>query len=291
MPANIIDGKRWAATIQEEVRIASGDLSKRFRQPGLGVILVGDDPASRIYVTKKGKACRENGIKSIEVVMPAAVSTEDVISEVEKMNRDETLDGILVQLPLPKQIDAQRVVKAVLPEKDVDGLHPENIGLLAIGSPRFVSCTPAGVLELLDREGVEIKGKHAVVVGRSNMVGKPMSMLLLNRHATVTVCHSRTERLQVVCHSADILVAAVGKAEMIQGSRIRPGAVVIDVGINRIDVEGQAKQKLVGDVAFEEASGKASLITPVPGGVGPMTIAMLLKNTLLSAQRRADQQR
>ncbi len=291
MSARIIDGKWWASVIQEEVRQAAEALASGFRQPGLGVILVGDDPASRIYVTRKGQACKEGGIKSVEVVLPGTVTTEEVIGEVEKMNRDETLDGILVQLPLPKQIDSQRVVNAVCPEKDVDGLHPENIGLLAIGNPRFVSCTPAGVMELLDREGVEIKGKHAVVVGRSNMVGKPMSMLLLNRHATVTVCHSRTERLQVVCHSADILVAAVGKAEMIQGNWIRPGAVVIDVGINRIDVAGKSKQKLVGDVAFEEASRKASLITPVPGGVGPMTIAMLLKNTLLSAQREADLQR
>ncbi len=287
MPARIIDGKRWAAVIHEEVRQAAEALASRFRQPGLGVILAGDDPASRIYVTKKGKACQENGIKSVEIVMPGTVTTEEVIGEVEKLNRDDTLDGILVQLPLPAGIDAQRVVQAVLPEKDVDGLHPENIGLLAIGNPRFVSCTPAGVLELLDREGVEIKGKRAVVVGRSNMVGKPMAMLLLNRHATVTVCHSRTERLQVACHSADILVAAVGKAEMIQGSWIRPGAVVIDVGINRMDVEGMTKQKLVGDVAFAEASQRASLITPVPGGVGPMTIAMLLKNTLLSAERKA----
>ena len=290
MSARIIDGKRWASVIQAEVRQAAEVLASGFRPPGLGVILVGDDPASRIYVTRKGQACKESGIKSVEVVLPGTVTTEEVIGEVEKMNQDETLDGILVQLPLPKQIDSQHVVNAVCPQKDVDGLHPENIGLLAIGNPRFVSCTPAGVMELLDREGVEIKGKQAVVVGRSNMVGKPMSMLLLNRHATVTVCHSRTERLQVVCHSADILVAAVGKAEMIQGNWIRPGAVVIDVGINRIDVEGKSKQKLVGDVAFEEASQRASLITPVPGGVGPMTIAMLLRNTLLSAQMRADQQ-
>lgn len=290
MSAHIIDGKHWASVIHEEVRSAAEDLAKRFRQPGLGVILVGDDPASRIYVSRKGKACRENGIKSVEIVMPGSASTAEVVAEVEKLNNDDTLDGILVQLPLPAGIDAQRVVRAVRPDKDVDGLHPENIGLLALGNPRFVSCTPGGVMELLDREGVTIKGKRAVVVGRSNMVGKPMAMLLLNRHATVTVCHSRTERLQVECHSADILVAAVGKAEMIQGSWVRPGAVVIDVGINRIDVEGQAKQKLIGDVAFEEASQRASMITPVPGGVGPMTIAMLLKNTLQSAEMRAQAQ-
>lgn len=218
--------------------------------------------------------------------MPATVTTEDVLAEVRKLNADPAIDGILVQLPLPDQVDEERVLLAVSPEKDVDGFHPENVGLLSIGKPRFVSCTPAGILDLLDREGVELKGKRAVVVGRSNIVGKPVAMLLLARHATVTICHSRTELLQVVCHSADILVAAVGKAEMVRGSWVKPGATVIDVGINRIDRGEGQKAKLVGDVCFEEAAGHAGLITPVPGGVGPMTIAMLLKNTLLSAERK-----
>lgn len=286
MSARIIDGKKWAGVVHEEVRGRVAELAKRFRAPGLGVILVGDNPASRIYVSNKEKACEAVGIRSVEVTMPATVTTEEVLAEVRKLNADPAIDGILVQLPLPDQVDEERVLLAVSPDKDVDGFHPENVGLLSIGKPRFVSCTPAGILDLLDREGVELKGKRAVVVGRSNIVGKPVAMLLLARHATVTICHSRTELLQVVCHSADILVAAVGKAEMIRGSWVKPGATVIDVGINRVERGEGQKAKLVGDVCFAEAAEHASLITPVPGGVGPMTIAMLLRNTLLSAERK-----
>jgi methylenetetrahydrofolate dehydrogenase (NADP+)/methenyltetrahydrofolate cyclohydrolase len=290
MTAKLIDGKKWAEAIRAEIREGVEALAKTFRPPGLGVVLVGEDPASRIYVTKKEQACEEVGIKSIEAKLPATVSTAEVLSKVQEFNQDDTLDGILVQLPLPKHVNEEQVLRAVLPDKDVDGFHPENVGLLWIGKPRFVSCTPAGILELLDREGVEIEGKRAVVVGRSNIVGKPMASLLLARHATVTICHSRTPVLQVVCHSADILVAAVGKPQMIRGDWVKPGAVVIDVGINRLPAEGDKKSKLVGDVCFEEAAQKASLITPVPGGVGPMTIAMLLKSTLISAQRRSKAQ-
>jgi methylenetetrahydrofolate dehydrogenase (NADP+)/methenyltetrahydrofolate cyclohydrolase len=286
MSAHLIDGKKWAEVIQTEVKERVTNLTQQFRKPGLGVILVGDNPASRIYVTKKEKACQEVGIHSVEILMPAGSTTEQIITEVHKLNQDEQIDGILVQLPLPKGVDESKVLRSVHPEKDIDGFHPENVGLLSLGQPRFVPCTPLGIMELLDREGVEIQGKRAVVVGRSAIVGKPMAMLLLSRHATVTLCHSRTERLQVECHSADILVAAIGKAEMIPGAWIRPGATVIDVGINRIHKEGMEKPKLVGDVCFAEAALKAEKITPVPGGVGPMTIAMLLRNTLESALRR-----
>lgn len=287
MSARIIDGKKWAGVIQEEIRHEVEDLAQRFRSPGLGVILAGDHPASRIYVSRKEQACEEAGIKSVEIHLPAETTTEHILKEVQKLNLDPTIDGILVQLPLPAGVDEKRVLMAVDPAKDVDGFHPENVGLLSQGVPRFIPCTPLGVMELLKRENIPIKGRNAVVVGRSNIVGKPMSMLLLAQHATVTMCHSRTERLQVVCHSAEILVAAIGKPRFILGSWIRPGAVVIDVGINRIENESGGKAKIVGDVAFDEASQKASSITPVPGGVGPMTIAMLLRNTLESAKWRS----
>jgi len=285
--AKIIDGKKWAGVIQEEIRVEVAELAPRFRPPGLGVVLAGDHPASRIYVSRKEQACEAAGIRSVEAHLPADTSTLAVLREVQKFNEDPAIDGILVQLPLPMGVDEKRVLMAVDPSKDVDGFHPENVGLLSQGNPRFVPCTPAGVMELLKRENIPLVGRHAVVVGRSNIVGKPMGMLLLAQHATVTTCHSRTERLQVVCHSADILVAAIGKAGFIPGAWIRPGAVVIDVGINRIEPEGGGKAKIAGDVVFEEASRKAAWITPVPGGVGPMTIAMLLRNTLESAKRRS----
>lgn len=287
MAAKIIDGKKWAGVIQEEIRVEVAELAPRFRPPGLGVVLAGDHPASRIYVSRKEQACEAAGIRSVEAHLPADTSTLAVLREVQKFNEDPAIDGILVQLPLPMGVDEKRVLMAVDPSKDVDGFHPENVGLLSQGNPRFVPCTPAGVMELLKRENIPLVGRHAVVVGRSNIVGKPMGMLLLAQHATVTTCHSRTERLQVVCHSADILVAAIGKAGFIPGAWIRPGAVVIDVGINRIEPEGGGKAKIAGDVVFEEASPKAAWITPVPGGVGPMTIAMLLRNTLESAKRRS----
>lgn len=287
MAAKIIDGKKWAGVIQEEIRVEVAELAPRFRPPGLGVVLAGDHPASRIYVSRKEQACEAAGIRSVEAHLPADTSTLAVLREVQKFNEEPAIDGILVQLPLPMGVDEKRVLMAVDPSKDVDGFHPENVGLLSQGNPRFVPCTPAGVMELLKRENIPLVGRHAVVVGRSNIVGKPMGMLLLAQHATVTTCHSRTERLQVVCHSADILVAAIGKAGFIPGAWIRPGAVVIDVGINRIEPEGGGKAKIAGDVVFEEASRKAAWITPVPGGVGPMTIAMLLRNTLESAKRRS----
>ena len=286
MAGKLIDGKHWASVIRGEIKEATGVLTKKNRSPGLGVILVGDHAPSRIYVTRKEEACEEVGIRSVESHLPETCTTEDILEKVAELNADDSIDGILVQLPLPDQADERKVLMAVSPDKDVDGLHPVNAGRLFVGQPRFVPCTPLGVMELLHRENVPIKGARAVVVGRSNLVGKPMAMLLLAEHATVTLCHSRTEDLGGVCREGDILVGAVGQPEMIQGSWVKPGAVVLDVGTTRKEQGEGKKAKLVGDVQFEEASKNASMITPVPGGVGPMTIAMLLKNTLQSAQWR-----
>jgi methylenetetrahydrofolate dehydrogenase (NADP+)/methenyltetrahydrofolate cyclohydrolase len=283
MVARNIDGKKWSATVQEEIRQKIAEITKSHRPPGLGVILVGDDPASRIYVTRKEEACQKVGIHSVEITLPASTTTEEVLAHVKQLADDEAIDGILVQDPLPAGVDTRQVLLAIPPEKDVDGFHPDNVGRLSLGYPRFVACTPAGVMELLHRENVTIRGKRAVIVGRSNIVGKPMGMLLLAEDATVIQCHSRTECLPVVCSSADILVVATGRPEMVRGSWIKPGAVVIDVGISRISQGEGKKDKLVGDVCYAEAAERASLITPVPGGVGPMTIAMLLKNSLHSA--------
>lgn len=286
MSAQLIDGKKWSGVLLDEIKAGVAELQKTFRAPGLGVILVGDNPASRIYVTKKEQACENVGMVSIEHVLPVDADADEVRAKIDALNADPTIDGILLQLPLPDHIDEQEMLQRIHPDKDVDGFHPMNVGRLSVGLPTFVSCTPAGIMELLDREGVELEGKQAVVVGRSNIVGKPMALLLLSRNATVTVCHSRTKNLPEVCAQADVLVAAVGRAEMVRGSWVKEGAVVIDVGINRIQREGMEKAKIVGDVCFEEAASRASLITPVPGGVGPMTIACLLKNTLESARRR-----
>jgi methylenetetrahydrofolate dehydrogenase (NADP+) / methenyltetrahydrofolate cyclohydrolase len=273
--ARIIDGKRIAAEIREEVR----QRVQRFREttgkvPGLAVILVGDDPASATYVRSKTKACQEAGILSRRLTPPGDVSQSDLLCIVQGLNRDPAIHGILVQLPLPKHLDSRAVLESVDPAKDVDGITFASIGRLAEDHALFVPCTPAGILELLDREEIAIQGRRAVVVGRSELVGKPISLLLLHRHATVTICHSRTVDLASETRRADILVAAVGKPRMITGEMLKPGVVVIDVGINRI--EG----KLVGDVDFDSVAPVASAITPVPGGVGPTTVAMLLKNTL-----------
>jgi len=280
--ARIIDGKAAAATL----RAAVGSEVERFRAaigraPGLAVVLVGEDPASAVYVRSKGKATREAGMASFEHKLPADTSEADLLALVERLNADPVVDGILVQLPLPPQIDAAKVLALIDPAKDVDGFHVENVGRLAVGTQALVPCTPLGCLHLLKRELGDLSGLDAVVIGRSNIVGKPMAMLLLGESATVTIAHSRTRDLPALVRRADIVVTAVGRPEMVRGDWIKPGATVVDVGINRID------GKLVGDVAFAEAAEVAGAITPVPGGVGPMTIALLLRNTLVAAHRRA----
>ena len=275
MSARIIDGKKIAAEVREEVRLRVLQLKEATgRVPGLAAVLVGDNPASAYYVRSKTKACQEAGIFSRQLTPPGDIPQADLLAIIRELNDDPVIHGILIQLPLPAHLDERTVLEAVDPGKDVDGFTFANIGRLVENQPRFVPCTPAGIMELPDREGVEVKGKHAVVVGRSEIVGKPVAFLLLHRHATVSICHSRTADLGAETRRADILVAAVGRPRLITGAMVKPGAVVIDVGINRI--EG----KLVGDVDFDSAVPVASAITPVPGGVGPMTVAMLLKNTL-----------
>lgn len=254
--------------------------------PGLATVLVGEDPASQIYVRNKRKTCREAGMQSLAFEFPASVHEDELISLIEALNRREDVHGILVQLPLPRQLDEVRVLKAVSPIKDVDGLHPENVGLLAQKGrePRFVPATPRGIMALLEEAGVELSGADAVVLGRSNIVGMPIALLLVRANATVTIAHSRTRDLPALCRRADVLVAAVGRPEMVRGDWVKPGAVVIDVGVNRVeDANAKKGYRLVGDVAFDEVSQVAAAITPVPGGVGPMTIAMLLDNTLQAA--------
>ena len=281
MPARLIDGKAIAASVRAEVKAKVAELAARAGvRPGLTVVLVGNDPASQVYVRNKGKAADEAGFLSRQIDLPEETGESELLEVVARLNADPSVHGILVQLPLPKQIDAKKVIESIDPRKDVDGLHPMNAGFLFTGGTAFIPCTPYGILRMLDHERVELKGKHAVVVGRSNLVGKPAAMLLLSRHATVTICHSRTEDLPSVVRTGDVVVAAVGRAGMIRGSWIKPGAVVIDVGMNR-----NAEGKLCGDVAFDEARETAGAITPVPGGVGPMTIAMLLQNTYEAALR------
>jgi methylenetetrahydrofolate dehydrogenase (NADP+)/methenyltetrahydrofolate cyclohydrolase len=277
MTAALIDGKAHAQALRGNV--ASG-VAHLARAPGLAVVLVGEDPASSVYVRAKGKACHEAGMASFEYRLPAETTQEVLLKLVRQLNGDAQVDGILVQLPLPGHIDTNAVIAAIDPDKDVDGFHPVNVGRLASGLPGFVPCTPLGCLMLLTDTLGDLSGLDAVVVGRSNIVGKPMAQLLLGANATVTVAHSRSRDLPALCRRADILVAAVGRPEMIRGDWTKPGATVIDVGINRVD------GKLVGDVAFDEAVVHAAHITPVPGGVGPMTIACLLHNTLTSAERR-----
>jgi len=288
MTARILDGKALAETVRAEVRAGVDAFESRYgRVPGLDVVLVGEDPASGVYTRNKEKASNEVGMRGKLHVLPASTGEEEIVALVQSLNDDPGIDGILVQLPLPKGIDAQRVLDRIDPRKDVDGFHPVNAGLLLLGRPgALVACTPSGCMRLLALAEARLDGAHAVVVGRSNIVGKPMAQLLLAAHATVTMAHSRTRDLRAVCRQADILVAAVGKKEMVRGDWIKPGAVVLDVGTNRVTL-ADGRAKLYGDVAFEEAREVAGAITPVPGGVGPMTIAMLLANTLEAARRRA----
>jgi methylenetetrahydrofolate dehydrogenase (NADP+)/methenyltetrahydrofolate cyclohydrolase len=285
MTAATIDGKVYAEGLRARIAKAVGELSGKGVTPGLAVVIVGEDPASQLYVKNKARQTVEIGMRSFEHVLPAATSEADLLALVAKLNADPAVDGILVQLPLPKQIDAQKVIEAIDPAKDVDGFHPINAGKLMTGVPGLVSCTPLGCLLLVQSVRRDLAGLNAVVVGRSNIVGKPMAQLLIAQSCTVTVAHSRTKDLPQVCREADILVAAVGRPEMVRGDWVKPGAIVIDVGINRVPnpTAGEGKTKVVGDVAYAEAAKVASAITPVPGGVGPMTIACLLRNTLEAA--------
>ena len=268
--AELIDGKKISQQIKDECR---EKIEREGLQKSLAVVLVGDDPASAVYVGNKKKACEYCGIKSVSYELPAETSEKELLELVDKLNQDKSIDGILVQLPLPLHIDEDKVIKAISPDKDVDGFHPENVGRLSIGQSGFLSCTPAGIIQLLRRSGVDTDGKECVISGRSNIVGKPMAMLMLRENATVTVCHSHTKDLKDVCKRADILIVAIGRPKMIDASYVKEGAVVIDVGIHR-----QEDGKLCGDVDFDSVEHVASKITPVPGGVGPMTIAMLMKN-------------
>lgn len=282
MSARIIDGKALAASIRQGLKSEVAELAARGAAPGLAVILVGENPASQVYVRNKIRACAEVGIRSIEKRLPAETSEESLLALIDELNRDPEVDGILVQLPLPAHISNVKVIDAISPEKDVDGFHVESAGRLFVGRRGFRPCTPYGIMKLLETTGLPIEGKRAVVIGRSNIVGKPMALMLLEKNATVTLAHSRTQDLKAVCREADILVAAVGRAKMIDSSYVKEGAVVIDVGMDR-DEAG----KLCGDVDTASASQKAAWITPVPGGVGPMTIAMLLENTVEAARARA----
>ncbi|MBE0447198.1 MAG: bifunctional methylenetetrahydrofolate dehydrogenase/methenyltetrahydrofolate cyclohydrolase FolD [Actinobacteria bacterium] len=283
MAAKIIDGKAISAQIRAEL----AEEVKKLQQetsvtPGLAVVLVGDNPASKVYVGQKEKACEELGLVSKKYVLPGDASEKELLDLVEQLNNDPEIDGILVQLPLPKQIDENKVIAAIHPDKDVDGFHPVNVGRLVIGTEGFKPCTPYGVIHLLKRSDVQLTGAEAVVVGRSNIVGKPVALMLLQENATITVCHSKTKDLGEVCRRADVLVVATGRPKTVTADMVKDGVVVIDVGVNRLE-----NGKLVGDVDFDAVSQKASAITPVPGGVGPMTIAMLMYNTVNSAKRRA----
>jgi methylenetetrahydrofolate dehydrogenase (NADP+)/methenyltetrahydrofolate cyclohydrolase len=282
MTARLIDGKALAQQFRSEAAVRVERLKAQGVTPGLAVVIVGEDPASKVYVRNKALACEQAGMHSEVHALPADTSQSQLLAFLARLNADPRIHGILVQLPLPKPLDAHAVIEAIDPGKDVDGFHWQNVGGLVVGEAAFYPCTPWGVMKMLEEEGVKVEGKHAVVVGRSNIVGKPMALLLLNASATVTVCHSRTPDLGAVTRQADILVAAVGKARMIRADMVKPGAVVIDVGINRLP-DG----KLAGDVDFGPVAEVASMITPVPGGVGPMTIAMLLANTVKSAERAA----
>jgi methylenetetrahydrofolate dehydrogenase (NADP+) / methenyltetrahydrofolate cyclohydrolase len=277
--SNIIDGKKISATIMDELKGDVAELKKKNVAPGLAVVLVGDNPASRVYVNMKKKACAALDIYSEEHKLDKDISQKTLLDLIGKLNADPKINGILVQLPLPKQIDTNLVLETISPEKDVDGFHPYNIGRLVTGSPTFVPCTPYGVIKLLEYSNVDLTGKEAVVVGRSNIVGKPVAMLLMQKNATVTVCHSKTKDLPAVCRRADVLIAAIGIPKMITAEYVKDGAVVIDVGVNRLD-DGS----LCGDVDYELVIDKCSGITPVPGGVGPMTITMLMYNTVMSAK-------
>jgi methylenetetrahydrofolate dehydrogenase (NADP+) / methenyltetrahydrofolate cyclohydrolase len=280
--AKVIDGKAIAAKIRGEIAEEARKLEAGGIKPGLAVVLVGEDPASKVYVSMKEKACHDVGIFSDEYKLHGETSEADLLALIDRLNNDQRIHGILVQLPLPKQIDTEKVLEAISPRKDVDGFHPYNVGRLVVGKPLFRPCTPYGVMVMLKEAGVDLSGKEVVVVGRSNIVGKPVAFMCLQQNATVTLCHSRTRDLADKVAAADVVIAAVGQPEMIKGEWIKEGAVVIDVGVNRV-----GEKKLVGDVEYAAASERASAITPVPGGVGPMTITMLLHNTVESAKRQA----
>jgi len=284
MPASIIDGRKISAAVREQISKDTADfVAATGVTPHLAAVLVGDDPASQVYVRNKERACEKCGLKSTLHRLPSETTQQQLAELVQQLNADESVHGILVQLPLPEHLDATQILDAIVPAKDVDGFHPENVGLMSQGRPRFLPCTPHGVMKMLEHEGIKTSGRHAVVIGRSDIVGKPMAALLVQKgaDATVTICHSRTSDISAIARQADILVAAVGIPEFVKGDMIKPGAVVIDVGINRVD------DKLVGDVDYSAACEVASAITPVPGGVGPMTIAMLLQNTLHAAKHQA----
>lgn len=272
---NIIDGKAVSAAVKDEVKEQVAALKKDGGVPCLAVVLVGDDPASKVYVRNKKRACEYCGIKSLEYILDKTASEQQLLDLIDVLNNEPTVHGILVQLPLPPHINEQKIINAISEQKDVDAFHPESVGRLMIGNPDFLPCTPAGVMEMLKKYNIETAGKDCVIIGRSNIVGKPMAMLMLSANSTVTICHSKTKNLKEKCLSADILIAAIGKPKFVTADMVKDGAVVIDVGINRTE-DG----KLCGDVDFDEVSKKASYITPVPGGVGPMTIATLMKNTL-----------
>ena len=294
MAATLLDGKALAKKIQAELAEQVAVFTEQTQKvPTLATVLVGEDPASQVYIRNKIRSCERVGMESRHIPLPADVSQEALMEEVQQLNRDETVHGILVQLPLPDGLDAQPILDAILPAKDVDAFHPENVGLLSQGRPRYLPCTPHGVIQLLHRAGIETAGKHCVIVGRSDIVGKPLGLMLVQRqsgcgptaaNATVTVCHSRTQNLSDITKQADVLIAAIGQAEFITAEMVKPGSVVVDVGINR------GENGLVGDVAFEEVSEVAAAITPVPGGVGPLTVTMLLENTLRAAQHQAENQ-
>ena len=278
MGAKIISGNELSKKIRQQLRVQVEELNRKGIYPGLAVVLVGSDPASQIYVNRKQKACEELGILSYPYALDEKTSEEELLTLISDLNKDPKVNGILVQLPLPAHINEDKIIPAISPDKDVDAFHPENTGRIMNGNPVFLPCTPAGIMELIKESGMQVEGKKCVVVGRSNIVGKPMAMLLMVANGTVTICHSRTRDLEEECRKADILVAAIGRPEYIKGSFIKPGAVVIDVGMNRLE-----SGKLVGDVEFSTACEIASAITPVPGGVGPMTITMLMKNTITAA--------
>ncbi|OAJ75757.1 bifunctional 5,10-methylene-tetrahydrofolate dehydrogenase/5,10-methylene-tetrahydrofolate cyclohydrolase [Brevibacillus sp. SKDU10] len=280
MTAQVINGKEFAKSYRERIKQEVAELVDKGIQPGLAVVLVGDDPASQTYVNGKIKACEETGIYSKSFRLESNVTQQEVVDLVKELNQDPNIHGILVQLPLPKHMNEEAIIDTISPEKDVDGFHPISVGNLSIGKETFLPCTPHGVIELIKSTGISMEGKHAVVVGRSNIVGKPVSLLLLHENATVTMCHSRTKNLEEHTRQADILVVAVGIAHLIKKEHVKDGAIVIDVGMNRLD------GKLTGDVLFDEVKEVASHITPVPGGVGPMTITMLMQNTVISARRK-----
>jgi len=276
----LIDGKAISAAVKERVKQGVGELNEKGITVGLAVIIVGEDPASKVYVANKKKACEALGIISEEYALPENTTQEELLSLVNELNNKKSINGILCQLPLPKHLDEKIIINSILPEKDVDAFHPHNVGRIMIGDYDFVPCTPAGIMEMLNFENIEVEGKTCVVIGRSNIVGKPMGMLLLHKNGTVTICHSKTKNLKEICREADILVAAVGRPKFVTEDMVKEGAVVIDVGIHRTE------NGLCGDVDFDNVSGKTAAITPVPGGVGPMTIAMLMQNTLTAAKRQ-----